>query len=122
MTNTYTWTINPQVAATLTVDDQTLVDVFTSLSWFLTGIDGDGNTAFVSDQNNDCDASAIALAAPNPSGFVAMDDVTPDDLSTWLTAGLGTEMIAALKTQVDGLIAAAIAPTIFVAPSVEVTA
>lgn len=117
MANTYSWQIAPSGLNSLTVDGETLSQVFTTLDWRLAGSDGatPPNIADVYGQ--------AALAAPNPASFVPASSVTSDDLADWLTVALGSaDAVAALKSQVDAKIAVLAAPPTFTAAPVAASA
>lgn len=105
MTNTYKWSqIIPSGLNSVSIDGQTLQQVFTTIDWRMSGTDGT-NTSDTYGQ--------VSLGPPNPASFTPAANVTQDQLVAWLSAALGADQLAACKARIDADIASLAAPPTF---------
>ena len=78
-------------------------DVVYNIHWRLGGDDGDGHSAFV--------YGAVRCTYTEGDPFIPFADLTKSDVEGWTTTNLGDDQVAALKAQIDGMIAEEITPT-----------
>ena len=94
MANTYTWKIN---AVDCYTSKDGLENVAYNVHWTLIATNGE-HTAY--------SIGVHSIGSPNPDNFVAFEDLTEDDVISWISAAMDVEQMRAnLDKQIEDLVA-----------------
>jgi hypothetical protein len=91
MTIQYTWQF-PALDVTYSVDE--LQNVVTAVHWRLTAIE---------DQHSATTYGSVGVGTPTPEAFISYEDLTEEEVISWVTTALGGE--ESVQTKMDELAA-----------------
>lgn len=94
MANTYTWKIN---AVDCYTSKDGLENVAYNVHWTLIATDGEHTTSSI---------GVNSIGSPNPDNFVPFDQLTEEQVVSWITASMDVEQMQAnLDKQIEDLVA-----------------
>ena len=85
-----------------------LSDVLTTLHWTATDTETVNGK-----EHSGSHYGSVGLAEPDPSSFIALADITTDNLITWLKAALGSDKVTEYETSIAGQITKSKEPITF---------
>lgn len=88
MAITYTWNFGPLEVA---LSEDGMTNVVKTVHWRLTGVDGSHSETVYGSEGMD---------SPVPENFINYEQITKEDVTTWVESKLGTERLDTLRASI----------------------
>lgn len=101
MAITYNWNFNP---LEVVYNQDMMVDVIDIVHWQYSATDEDTSTSVQS-------IGTIKLPTPSPETFIPFTNVTREEITTWVEAAMGTDVVQSMQVNLANQIETILHPT-----------